>query len=149
MQIQGGSPMRAFLLVSFAALVVAIELAFLVGIVSVATERFDDRCVVSLTINTSMIRIGSVEPTPTSLTALNGELVEMRGRISAVRAEKNEIVVTENIKSWTFTLAKNGKVFINDQESKLADLKAGDDATVAFERRGQLLIASAVRSTRQ
>ena len=51
---------------------------------------------------------------------------DAKGRIVKVRPDKNEFVLTENVKDLTFQLNKDGRVLINDKESKLADLRAGD-----------------------
>jgi hypothetical protein len=74
---------------------------------------------------------------------------ETKGRITKVRPEKNEFVLTENVKDLTFQLNKDGKVFINDKESKLADLRAGDEAMVTYTRIGQQLNASVIRCVRK
>lgn len=66
-----------------------------------------------------------------------------------MRPEKNEFVVSGNVKDWIFELARNGVVLIDGREGTLSDLRAGDDAVVTFERHGQQLLASAVRCTRK
>jgi hypothetical protein len=74
---------------------------------------------------------------------------DAKGRIVKVRPDKNEIVLTENLKDLTVRLNKDGRVLINDKESKLADVRAGDQATVTYTRQGQQLNASLVRCTRK
>jgi hypothetical protein len=74
---------------------------------------------------------------------------DAKGRIASVRPDKNEFALTENVTDLTFQLNKDGKVFINDKESKLADLRAGDEAAVTYTRQGQQLNASVVRCIRK
>ena len=74
---------------------------------------------------------------------------EATGRIARVNPTKNEIVLTENVKDLTFQLDNSGKVFINGKDSKLADVRPGDEATVTYVRDGQKLTASVVRCTRK
>jgi biopolymer transport protein ExbD len=75
---------------------------------------------------------------------------EAKGTIKTVTADKSEFVLTDaNAKDWTINLNKDGKVFINDKESKLADLQAADEVTVIYEKQGEKLMASEVRCKRK
>ena len=74
---------------------------------------------------------------------------ETKGRVVSVNPEKNEFVLTENFKNLTFVVNNASRVLINNRESKLADIQAGDEAAVTFERDGTKLIASVVRCTRK
>jgi Cu/Ag efflux protein CusF len=75
---------------------------------------------------------------------------EAKGKIKSVDADKNEFVFTDTDgKDWTFHATKECKVLINDKESKLSDLKAGDEATVTYEKKDEKLVASEVRATRK
>src|SRR5947208_1451159 len=140
--------MRTFILVCVVALLVVVGMAFAVGLVNIAADHSEGKCVVSLTINTGMIYRSPVLTSNTSPGSIDEDFVDVKGKITAVRPQKNEFVVSENVKNWTFQLAKDGKVVINDRDSKLADLQPGDDATVTFDRQGQQLLASVVRATR-
>ena len=63
-----------------------------------------------------------------------------------VNADKNEFVMTDaNQKDHTIHLNKDGKVFINDKEGKIADLQAGEECTVIYELKDNKLMASEVR----
>jgi len=75
--------------------------------------------------------------------------MDATGRIARVSPAKSEFVLTENVKDLTFQLAKGAKISINAKEGTLADLRAGDEATVTYTRDGQKLIASVVRCTRK
>jgi uncharacterized protein (DUF697 family) len=92
---------------------------------------------------------------PTPVPASDSPLVnllgaETAGKIKTVDADKNEFVITDsNNKQWTFTLAKDAKVLINDKEGKLADLQADNDVTITYEKEGNRLMASMVRCTRK
>jgi len=75
---------------------------------------------------------------------------EVKGKIKSVAPDKNEFVLTDNdAKNLTFNLEKTGKVFINNKEAKLADLKAGDEATITYEKKGEKLVATEVRCTQK
>jgi biopolymer transport protein ExbD len=75
---------------------------------------------------------------------------DTKGKIKSVEADKHQFVFADsNGKNWTVTLAKDGKVFLNDKEGKLGDLQAGDEATITYEKSGDAITASAVRCTRK
>jgi biopolymer transport protein ExbD len=75
---------------------------------------------------------------------------ETKGKIKSIETDKSQFVFADsNGKNWTATLAKDGKVFLNDKESKLGDLQAGDEAVVTYEKDGDNLTASVVRCTRK
>ena len=75
---------------------------------------------------------------------------EAKGKIKTVTPDKHEFVLSDaNQKDWTMHLSKDGKVFINDKESKLADLQAGDEVIVTYAKEGEKLSASEVRCTRK
>lgn len=141
--------MRTFLCICFVALAVAIGMAFLFGVASLTTSHPEGEFNITLTINTNMIHLPAAESVSASPRADDANLVDIKGKVIAVRPEKNEIVVSENVKNWTFLMARDAKVIINDQEGKLADVQTGDDATVSFQRQAQQLIASMVRCTRK
>jgi hypothetical protein len=143
--------MRSFILVCFVALLVAVGLAFAVGLLEVTTDHPDGKEVVTLTINTSMVHplssaIHSASEVPSD--KKSEDAADIKGRITAVRPEKKELTVSENVQNWIFKMAPESKVFINDQEGKLADLRVGDDAVVSFNRQGPDMIASVVHATR-
>lgn len=142
--------MRTFILVCLVSLVVACGVAYAVGLVEVATNHPEGKYVVNLTVNTAVLNHNTSAADSSAAPGRdNDATVDLRGKIVDVRTDKNEVVVSENVKNWTFQLAKDGKVFINDRESKLADLQAGDDAIVTFDRLGSQLLAHIIRSTRQ
>jgi len=74
---------------------------------------------------------------------------DVQGKIAGVNTEKNQLIITENFKNWTFQLDRDGKVYLNDRPCKLGELQAGDDARVTFTRQGERLLASVVRSVRK
>lgn len=58
-----------------------------------------------------------------------------RGEVKSVAAKKNQLVIKdESGKERTFNLAKDAKVSVGDTESKLADLKEGDQVNVVYAR---------------
>jgi hypothetical protein len=81
---------------------------------------------------------------------VNAFAADAKGKIKSVEADKHTFVLTDtNGKDWTLTLAKDAKVFINDKEAKLADLKGGEEADVTYEKKGDDLMASAIKATRK
>ncbi len=76
--------------------------------------------------------------------------VEAKGTIKTVTPDKNEFVFADkNAKDWTFHVDKDAKIFINDKAGKLADLQAGDEVTVTYEKKNDKLMASEVRCHRK
>jgi hypothetical protein len=141
--------MRTFILVCIVALLVACGVAYAVDLVTVAVDHPEGKCVVTLTINTAMLHHGtSITHSASGNDTTDDRFLDVKGKITTVRPENREIVLTENLKTWTFQLAKDGKVFINDREVQLSDLHAGDDAIVTFDHEGQQLLASIIRCTR-
>ena len=142
--------MRNFILVCVVALLAAVGVAYAVGFVDFTYEHRDGKCLVTTIINTAMLR----HEASSAGAALENEpvgdnAIDVKGKVTAVRPEKNELTVSENVKSWTFELAKGAKVSINDRDSKLSEVQPGDDAIVTFDRDGQKLIANAVHCKRK
>src|SRR5262249_16801424 len=117
----GENTMRNFILVCVVALLVAAGVAYAVGFIDFTYEHRDGKCLVSNIINTSMLRHegSSRGATPASAPADDNTL-DVKGKVTAVRPEKNELTVSENVKSWTFELTKGARVTINDRDSKLS-----------------------------
>lgn len=68
-----------------------------------------------------------------------------KGKIKSVQADKNTFVLTDaKAKDWTFEMSATSKVKLADKDGKLADLKAGDEVTVTYEKKGEKLICSAI-----
>ena len=81
---------------------------------------------------------------------LSAAAADAKGRIKSVTAEKSEVVMTDDAsKTWTVVAAKDCKVKINDADSKLEDLLAGDELTVTYEKDGDKLIVRSIRATRK
>ena len=65
-------------------------------------------------------------------------------------ADKNQFVLTDKDgKDLTFKMDDNAKIRLNDKDSKLNDLKEGDEITVTYEKKGDRMIASEVRCERK
>jgi Cu/Ag efflux protein CusF len=72
------------------------------------------------------------------------------GKIKSVTADKQEFVLTDKDgKDWTFQMDENGKVRLNDKDSELKQLKAGDEVQVTFDKKGDKLIATRVTCKRE
>lgn len=143
--------MRTFCLVFCVALGVAVGMAFAVGLVVITTDHYEGRYLVNLTINTTMLPSFArpVNQLANEADRSSDELAAMKGTVTAVRPAKNEFVLSENVKNWTFQLVKDGQVYLNDREVSLSELRAGDEASVTFTRQGQQMLASMVRATRK
>jgi Cu/Ag efflux protein CusF len=75
---------------------------------------------------------------------------DAKGRVKSVTADRGEVVMVDDAaKSWTLVAAKDCKVKINDADSKLEDLQAGDELTVTYEKDGDKLIVRSIRATRK
>lgn len=67
------------------------------------------------------------------------------GKIKSVTADKQEFVLTDKDgKNWTFEMDEKGKVRLNDKDSEMKQLKQGDEVEVAYEKKGDKLIATDV-----
>jgi Cu/Ag efflux protein CusF len=65
-----------------------------------------------------------------------------RGSVKTFDADKKQLVLTDpNGKDWTFHVANDAKVRLNDKDSKVSDLKLGDKVTVVFDKKGDELTA--------
>jgi Cu/Ag efflux protein CusF len=75
---------------------------------------------------------------------------EAKGKIKSVDADKSQFVLTDKDgKDWTFKMDDNAKIRLNDKDSKVNDLKEGDEVTVTFEKKGDRMIASEVKCERK
>jgi Cu/Ag efflux protein CusF len=58
-----------------------------------------------------------------------------RGEVTSIAAKKNQLVIKDDTGTErTFNLAKNAKVQVDDTDSKLADLKEGDQVNITYAR---------------
>jgi Cu/Ag efflux protein CusF len=74
---------------------------------------------------------------------------EAKGKIKTLDPDKSTFtILDDNAKDLVFTHDKEGKVFINDKESKLSDLKVDDQVTVTYKKDGDKMICSEVRAKR-
>ena len=81
---------------------------------------------------------------------LTAMAADAKGRIKSVTADRGEVVMVDDAaKSWTLVAAKDCKVKVNDADSKLEDLQAGDEITVTYEKDGDKLIVRSIRATRK
>jgi hypothetical protein len=76
---------------------------------------------------------------------------QTQGKIANLLPDKSELVLRDTQgKEWKFFIAKDCKVIINNKDAKLADLQAGDVATVGHEMRGLMpMVATEIRATRK
>lgn len=72
-----------------------------------------------------------------------------RGQIQSVLADQNQFLLKDTQgKEWTFELVQNAKIRLDDQDSKLADLKQGDQVCIVYEKSGDRLMAQDIHSGR-
>jgi len=74
---------------------------------------------------------------------------QAKGKIKSVDGDNKEFVLTDNDGTdLKITMAADGKVFINNEEKKVSDLKVGDKADVTYQREDNKNKASLVKATR-
>src|SRR5262249_18763645 len=74
----------------------------------------------------------------------------VKGKIKSVSADKNEFVLTDNNgKDLTFQTNAQSKVQLNNKDSRLNDLKTGDQVTVTFDKEGDKMIAKRIDCDRK
>ena len=82
------------------------------------------------------------------LQAANEDKTE--GKIKSLTLSKNEFVLTDtNDKNWTFDMDTKAKVFINDKDGELKDLKEGDHVFVTYVKQGTKLLAMKITCKRK
>jgi Cu/Ag efflux protein CusF len=75
--------------------------------------------------------------------------LEAKGKIKSVSADKKEMTITNNDgKDFKFVMDDDAKIQLNDKDSKLSELKKGDEVTVTYEKKDGKLIASKVECKR-
>jgi hypothetical protein len=141
--LKSGGSVRTFFVLLLVIVVVAVGAGITFGVVTFTTTSGAGQWSVTATVHTD--RLSALDHSASAQELL----LDVKGKVVSVDPEKNVIVVSENVKNWTFRLAKNSKVLLNDRESNLAQLKAGDDATVSFTRQDQEMIATVVHCTRK
>jgi hypothetical protein len=85
------------------------------------------------------------------LLALNSPALalEAKGKIKKISADKKELIVKDqNGKDLEFVMDDDAKIQLNGKDTKLKELKKGDEITVTYEKRGRKLIASKVECKR-
>lgn len=73
---------------------------------------------------------------------------EAKGKFKEALADKETFVVTQGDQDHTYKLGDKAKILINDRESALSDLKAGDNVTVTWKLQNDRRIASMVTCKR-
>jgi Cu/Ag efflux protein CusF len=68
-----------------------------------------------------------------------------RGKIQSVAADTHQLVLKDRDgKEWTFHVARDAKVRLDDRDSSLSDLKTGNEVTIAYS-----MAAQDIRSNRK
>jgi uncharacterized protein YqfB (UPF0267 family)/Cu/Ag efflux protein CusF len=67
-------------------------------------------------------------------------------RVKSVAADRNQVTVTDqNGKDWTFQVGQNAQIRANNRDSKLADLRPGQEVNVIYQVQNNGLVASEIR----
>jgi hypothetical protein len=76
------------------------------------------------------------------------QAVEMTGTVVAVDPAKDQFTMFDGEQnSWTVLLVPGAQVFRNDKKAKLAEVQAGDRATIIYEQQDfERLLTSEVRA---
>jgi Cu/Ag efflux protein CusF len=75
--------------------------------------------------------------------------LEAKGKIKKISVDQKEITVTDQDgKDLEFVMDDDAKIQLNDKDTKLKELKKGDEITVTYEKKGGKLIASKVECKR-
>ena len=80
---------------------------------------------------------------------LPGFAKEIDGTLTTIDGAARVFVVVDRYNGeQTFRLAAYGRVIINDEEAQLADLRPGDEITVAYEMQEDEKLATTIHCTR-
>jgi len=61
-----------------------------------------------------------------------------QGKIKKISADQKELTVTDqNGKDLEFVMDDDAKIQFNDKDTKLKELKKGDEITVTYEKKGR------------
>jgi Cu/Ag efflux protein CusF len=89
-----------------------------------------------------------VKATRSSATAETADATS--GTIKKIDTDHNQITLTDkNNRDWTFDMADGATVEINNRPSKFVDLKAGEEVTVKYQKRGKELVATDVKTAKK
>ncbi len=79
----------------------------------------------------------------------SAQALEAKGKIKKVSADQKELIVTDtNGKDLEFVMDDDAKIQLNDKDTKLKELKKGDEITITYEKKDGKLIASKVECKR-
>jgi len=77
------------------------------------------------------------------------QALEAKGKIKKVSADQKELIVTNTDgKDLEFVMDDDAKIQLNDKDTKLKELKKGDEITITYEKKDGKLIASKVECKR-
>jgi Cu/Ag efflux protein CusF len=74
---------------------------------------------------------------------------EATGTVRGIFADKKEITLKGVVKDTTYELNRDGTVWLNGNESRLADLREGDQVTITYQKKGDHHMAVRVRAARK
>jgi Cu/Ag efflux protein CusF len=79
----------------------------------------------------------------------SAQALEAKGKIKKVSADQKELIVTDtNGKDLEFVMDDDAKIQLNDKDTKLKELKKGDEITVTYDKKDGKLIASKIECKR-
>ena len=75
--------------------------------------------------------------------------LEAKGKIKKISADQKKLIVKDhNGKDLEFVMDDDAKIQLNNRDTKLEELKKGDEISVTYEKKGGKLIASKVECKR-
>src|SRR5262249_263164 len=75
---------------------------------------------------------------------------EAKGKIKSITPDKKEFVLTDkNGKDWECTCTEDAKVRLNDKDSRLNELKEGDEVTIVYDKKDGKVMVSEIRCKRE
>jgi hypothetical protein len=74
--------------------------------------------------------------------AVPAQAEDARGKVLSVNTEINQLVVQDSTgRNMTFEVEMTCRVFLNNREAQLSDLRSGDTATIRYEPQEDKLMA--------
>ena len=82
--------------------------------------------------------------------ALNGYVCaeETKGTVKSTDSAKREVVLKGTLKNSVYELDKNASICLDGVKCKLSDIVEGDSATIVYEKKGEHMMAIAIRGLR-
>jgi Cu/Ag efflux protein CusF len=73
---------------------------------------------------------------------------ETKGTVKSTDATRQEVVLKGTLKNSIYEVDKNASICLDGVKSKLTDIVDGDTATIVYEKKGEHMVAIAIRGLR-